>query len=83
MRTGIQHSINTVAVKMLQQIGVREGINFTKSLGITTLVENGEPNDIGLSFALGVNQRSLPIRVNCSLWMFCQWRHLRKTLRYS
>ncbi|MGI6145287.1 MAG: PBP1A family penicillin-binding protein [Clostridia bacterium] len=53
MRTGIQHSINTVAVKMLQQIGVREGINFTKSLGITTLVENGEPNDIGLSFALG------------------------------
>lgn len=53
MRTGIQHSVNTVAVKMLQKIGVSEGLNFAKSLGITSLVESGEPNDIGLSLALG------------------------------
>lgn len=53
MRTAIQHSINTVAVKMLQKIGVSEGMKFAKSLGITSLVENGEPNDMGLSLALG------------------------------
>ncbi|MGI6588888.1 MAG: PBP1A family penicillin-binding protein [Peptococcia bacterium] len=53
MRTGIQHSVNTVAVKMLQKIGVSEGLHFAKSLGITSLVESGEPNDIGLSLALG------------------------------
>jgi len=53
MRTGIQHSINTVAVKMLQKIGVSEGFNFSKSLGISSLIESGDANDMGLSLALG------------------------------
>jgi len=53
IRTAIQHSINTVAVKMLQTIGVSEGFNFAKKLGITTLVESGTANDLGLSLALG------------------------------
>lgn len=53
MRTGIQHSVNTVAVKMLQKIGINDSINFIKGLGITTLVESGDPNDKGLSLALG------------------------------
>lgn len=53
MRTGIQHSINTVAVKMLQRIGVTEGFKFAQSLGITSLVKSGNANDLGLSLALG------------------------------
>jgi len=53
MRTGIQHSINTVAVKTLQKIGVSEGYHFAESLGISTLVKSGEANDMGLSLALG------------------------------
>lgn len=53
MRTAIQYSINTVAVKMLERIGITEGFNFAKNLGITTLVENGKANDMGLSLALG------------------------------
>lgn len=53
MRTGIQYSINTVAVKMLEKIGVTEGFNFAKNLGISTLVESGKANDMGLSLALG------------------------------
>lgn len=53
MRTAIQYSINTVAVKMLQRIGVSEGFKFAESLGITTLVESGKTNDMGLSLALG------------------------------
>lgn len=53
MRTGIQHSINTVAVKMLHRIGVGEGFKFAKSLGISSLVESGKANDMGLSLALG------------------------------
>ncbi len=53
MRTALQYSVNTVAVKMLQRIGVSEGFNFAKSLGITSLVESGSANDMGLSLALG------------------------------
>ena len=53
MRTGIQHSVNTVAVKMLEKIGISEGFKFAKRLGISTLVESGKANDMGLSLALG------------------------------
>lgn len=53
MRTSIQYSVNTSAVKMLQKVGVTDGFNFAKKLGITTLVENGKANDMGLSLGLG------------------------------
>lgn len=53
MRTAIQYSVNTAAVKMLQQIGINEGFQFAKNLGITTLVDSGKANDMGLSLALG------------------------------
>lgn len=53
MRTGLQWSINVVAVKMLKQIGVPEGFRFAENLGISTLVPSGSANDMGLSLALG------------------------------
>lgn len=53
MRTAIQYSVNTVAVKMLDKIGINEGFNFARKLGITSLVESGPANDMGLSLALG------------------------------
>ncbi|MFZ5942489.1 MAG: PBP1A family penicillin-binding protein [Bacillota bacterium] len=53
MRTGIQWSINTVAVKMLKQIGVPEGFRFAENLGVSTLVPSGKQNDMGLAIALG------------------------------
>lgn len=53
MRTALQYSVNTVAVKMLDKIGINEGFNFAQRLGITSLVESGPANDMGLSLALG------------------------------
>ena len=53
MRTAIQYSVNTAAVKMLEKIGISEGFRFAKNLGITTLVESGKANDMGLSLGLG------------------------------
>lgn len=53
MRTAIQYSVNTAAVKMLEQIGINEGFQFAENLGITTLVDSGKANDMGLSLALG------------------------------
>ncbi|NLT96452.1 MAG: PBP1A family penicillin-binding protein [Clostridia bacterium] len=53
MRTAIQYSVNTVAVKMLKQIGVSEGFRFAENLGISSLVPSGSQNDMGLAIALG------------------------------
>jgi penicillin-binding protein 1A len=53
LRTAVQRSINTVAVKLIEQIGVENGIAFAKKLGITSLVESGNYNDLGPAIALG------------------------------
>lgn len=53
MRTGVQYSVNTVAVKMLHQIGVSEGFRFAENLGISSLIPSGSQNDMGLALALG------------------------------
>lgn len=53
MRTAIQWSVNTVAVKMLEKIGITEGFDFAQKLGISTLIDSGKANDMGLSLALG------------------------------
>jgi len=53
MRTAIQYSVNTTAVKMLERIGIQEGFSFAQKLNITSLVSEGKVNDMGLSLALG------------------------------
>ena len=52
----ITNSYNIPAVKILQEIGVQNGLDFAKKLGITTLVassDNNNYNDENLSTALG------------------------------
>lgn len=52
-RTAIQQSVNTCAVKVLYQVGFDYSINMLKKYGISTLVTNGEYNDINPA-ALGL-----------------------------
>jgi len=52
-RVAVAQSINTIAVKALETIGVQSGIDFAKNLGITSLVETGDPSDSGVSIGLG------------------------------
>lgn len=52
-REAIKGSVNTAAVKVLDQIGVETGYKFTENLGVTTLVPSGTANDKNLSLALG------------------------------
>jgi len=47
LRTALAHSRNIVTVKLLQEIGVRQGIEMAQNLGIGTPLENN------LSIALG------------------------------
>jgi penicillin-binding protein 1A len=53
LRTAVRESINTVAVKVLEQIGIENGVQFAKNLGVTSLVESGSKIDVVPSLALG------------------------------
>ena len=49
----MQNSLNTIAVKLIERIGVQSGVEFAKELGISSLVETGPVLDAGPSLALG------------------------------
>ncbi|MGI6036361.1 MAG: penicillin-binding protein 1A [Limnochordia bacterium] len=53
LREALEQSINIVAVKLLDSIGVDGAIKVAKQMGITTLVEQGRVHDRNLAFALG------------------------------
>ena len=55
LRTALNHSLNVIAVKLLDEIGPETAIHYLHELGITSLVtetRNGH-SDQGLSLALG------------------------------
>ena len=45
-RTSIEQSVNVNAVRIFQQLGVHKSLAFLKSLGITSIVEGGQANDL-------------------------------------
>ncbi|NMB26059.1 MAG: PBP1A family penicillin-binding protein [Firmicutes bacterium] len=54
LRDALKDSINIVAVKLLDQVGIKNVVQLAKDMGITTLVEEGRYNDLGLApLALG------------------------------
>ncbi|NLM69479.1 MAG: PBP1A family penicillin-binding protein [Firmicutes bacterium] len=54
VREAIERSINTIAVQVVNQLGFNTVIEYGKKMGITSFVESGRVNDLGLSpLALG------------------------------
>lgn len=53
IREAVEQSINVVAVKVLDRIGINTGFESAQKMGITTLVPTGRLNDHTLSLALG------------------------------
>ncbi|MGF6375455.1 penicillin-binding protein 1A [Clostridiales Family XIII bacterium PM5-7] len=54
MRSALQQSINTCAVKILLQVGETYSANLVKKFGISTIVTDGEANDLNpAALALG------------------------------
>jgi penicillin-binding protein 1A len=49
VRTALAHSINTVAIKVLSEVGIDQAIAFAMRVGVTTPIKS----DVGLSLALG------------------------------
>lgn len=57
MRTAIQNSINTCAIKILSQVGTEYSSKLVQKFGISTLDLEGETNDVNLA-ALGLGGMS-------------------------
>ncbi len=53
IREAVRRSVNTVAVQVLDRIGIETGYRSAERLGITTLVPSGPVNDKNLAMALG------------------------------
>ncbi|MBN2795240.1 MAG: transglycosylase domain-containing protein [Clostridia bacterium] len=54
LRAGIEYSVNVLAVKVAQTVGVQPIIDHLKNLGITSIQETGPKNDLNLaSVSLG------------------------------
>lgn len=54
LRVGLRHSLNTVAVQLLQQLGLDTVVEQIERMGITSLVKKGTKNDLNLApLALG------------------------------
>lgn len=53
MRTSLEQSLNVVAVKLGNHVGVDKPLYYAQQMGISTLVMRGNTNDRNLSMALG------------------------------
>lgn len=53
IRQALESSVNVVAVKVLDKIGIRTGYDYAVRMGISTLVPKGPRNDYTLPLALG------------------------------
>ncbi|MBM7624647.1 transglycosylase domain-containing protein [Sporohalobacter salinus] len=53
LRIGLAKSINVMAVKLLEQIGIDNTIKVAEKMGIKNIVKTGSKNDKNLALALG------------------------------
>lgn len=54
LRTALEESVNTVAVQLVQEIGVKKIFQLAKKMGLNSLISEGERNDQALApLALG------------------------------
>ncbi|MDI3548423.1 MAG: penicillin-binding protein [Halanaerobiales bacterium] len=70
LRTALNHSINVVAVKLLQQVGVSDTIKTAEEMGITTF-QPADRNSDHLSLALGgLNKGVTPLEMASAYGVF-------------
>ncbi len=53
LRYALQHSLNVPAVRIADKVGMSNVLKLAQSMGISTLVTSGNPNDNNLAAALG------------------------------
>jgi penicillin-binding protein 1A len=54
LRTSVEQSVNVNAVRVFQQLGVQKSLAFLKKVGVSSVVESGDSNDMNAAaLALG------------------------------
>ncbi|MGI6604344.1 MAG: transglycosylase domain-containing protein [bacterium] len=53
LRVAIEKSLNVVAVRLMEKVGVDQVVSTAEDMGLTTLVKSGSRNDRQLALALG------------------------------
>lgn len=54
MRTSLEQSVNVNAVRIFQQLGVQKSLSFLKKVGVSSVIESGQTNDMNAAaLALG------------------------------
>jgi len=72
LREGLRRSVNVVAVKLLDKIGIETGIEYAQRMGISSLVLEGPENDLHLPIALGGLTRGVsPLELTSAYGTFC------------
>jgi len=61
LRTAVELSINTVAVKLLNLMGVHTAVRYARDFGIDTLVSEGTLTDSSLAVAIGGLTRGVSV----------------------
>lgn len=62
IREALEFSYNTVAVRCLEAVGIKEGFKFAERLGISTLEAKGKTNDMTLSAGIGGLTNGVTVR---------------------
>jgi penicillin-binding protein 1A len=85
LRQGIEDSINVLAVKLTQMIGVEPIVENLKSFGISSIVETGPSNDMNLaSLSLGGMTRGIsPLELTAAYATFANQGVYQKPITVS
>ncbi|MDD2189353.1 MAG: transglycosylase domain-containing protein [Eubacteriales bacterium] len=85
MRQSIEQSVNVNAVKVFSEIGVPVSTSFLKKLGVSTLVESGDVNDMNAAaLALGGMSRGVsPLEMVAGYGAFANQGYYTKPIAYS
>jgi len=85
MRQSIEQSVNVNAVKVFSEIGLQTSINFLKKLNISTIVENGNVNDMNAAaLALGGMTRGIsPLEMVAGYGAFANQGYYTEPIAYT
>lgn len=84
LRKAVQLSCNVAAYKTFRQVGEENSIEFLKKLGISSIVESGERNDLGPALCLGGMTRGIsPLEMTAAFSTFPSGGIYREPKLYS
>lgn len=85
LRTAVEQSVNTIAVKVLLEVGEANSVKFAKNLGITSIVDTGSVSDMNpAALALGGMSKGIsPLEMASAYGAFADSGNYHKPISYT